>query len=387
MMIPTKDGLSSAFELAWASDQTKECCEQFLGKGIALYNSATNKIIEKSAETRAIVIPKKLLNFDGLNHCKTSFKKNELDHYYDYTRNEMPNPLVIEAGKDGDTYSIGKAVKFTKDTSGNLTPINGCKYVIANLTPTTKEAIDLSKFKVYELDELQIEMIMMNNTLSQAIKVPNTKPEHLVCLYDFPNKPSDNLFVFQPKYPGAVKCFNTLEQAGYHIWDAGQHKVAEQRDIQLAKIECGTICKATYWGEAYVDWCKNEFKTNGFHNLYEFKPTKLIPLKIKSGIETDTYSVGIAEQRVNGITKVDGCKYVVEGFNQTMKNVIDLSGLKVRYEDLFFKPIYMNDLPTVAVHVDKTQPTYLFCLLDYNDELIPDNFIFSQNAKPQDNEL
>lgn len=385
-MMPTKDGLSSALELTLASDKVKECCEQFASKGIVLYNSATNKVIEKSAETRAIVIPKKILNLDGLNYCKVSFKDNELDHYYDYTRKEAPNPLIIEPGKDSDTYTIGKAVKFIADTPDNLMPIKGCKYVIANLAPTAKETIDLSKFKVYELDDLQVERIMMNNTLSQAIKVPNTKPEYLVCLYDFPHQLSDNLFIFQPKYSGAVKCFNKLEKAGYHIWDEKKNKVAEQREIQLAKIECGIQCKAT-WGEAYVDWCKNAFKVNGFHHFYELHPSNPTPLKVKGGAKTDTYSINTAEQRVNGITKVDGCKYIIAGFNQAMEHIIDLSELKVRYEDLFFKPIYMNNTATLAVHLDKIQPTYLFCLLDYNDELIANHFIFAPNAKSPDGDL
>ena len=374
-MVPTKDGLSSAFELAWASDKTKECCDQFLSKGIVLYNSATNKNIEKSVETRAIVIPKKLLNFDGINYCKVSFKINELDHYYDYTRNEMPRPLVIEAGKDSEVYSIGKAVTFTKDTSGNLTPINGCKYVIANLTTTTKEAIDLAKLKVYELDDLQIEMIMMNNTLSQAIKVPNTKPEHLVCLYDFPEKPHKDLFIFQPKYTRALDCFNKLEKAGYHIWDTSQNKVAKQKDMYLTNIDCDWKCVKSS-GESYIEWCKSTLKAAGFHHFYELTPVNPTPLKIKGGAKTDTYTIGSQANE-----KIEGCKYIVSGFNKTMEHVFDLSAIKGK---LFFQEIYMNGTLTKAVHVNDVQPTYLFCLLDYQDELLPSHFI---NAKPQDSEL
>lgn len=383
----TKEGLSSAFELAWASDKTKECCEQFSSKGIVLYNSATHKIIDRSVETRAIVIPKKIWNFDGINYCKVSFKLNELDHYYDYAQIEESNgTLTIEAGSDTETYSIGKTVKLTKDTSGNPIPINGCKYIIANLQPTAQNVLDFSKLKVYELNDIQIRSIMMNNTLSQAIEVPHTKPENLVCLYDFPEQPHDNLFIFQPKYLRALKCFETLEKAGYRVWHSSKNKLATQKDMHLTNIDCDWKCIKSR-GDSYVDWCKNALKTVGFHHFYEFNPVNPSPLKIRGGAETDTYSIGIAEQRIGGITKVEGCKYVLAGFNQTMEHVIDLSNLKVKYGDLFFHQIYMNNTQSVAAHIGKTQPNYVFCILDYNGILVAENFIFAQNAKPQESEL
>lgn len=368
--------VESIWELLWSNlaNPAQECFKQLTEEeGIVLYNSTTNRVIEKSHLANVTIA--KYIYGDRLKHCKVALKEKAVDHYYDF--NQATIPLSIKPGKEHEVYRIGSAVKFAKDNSGNLTPFAGCKYVIANLNGDVKDAFDLTKLNVYELGDLQIDMVLMNNTLTQAIKVADKTPNYLLCLYDFKNKPESSLFTFQPKYKDAVKCYDTLKKANYHLWDIAHNKIAEQRDIQLAKINCGVTC-IPKGQESYIDWCKKEFKATGFHSFYNL----VEPLKIKAGTKDDTYSIGVAEKRISGVvTKVDGCKYVITGFKPDMKQMIDLSQLKedkknIEFKNLEFISIYMNDLPTVAVYVDSNQPKYLFCLYDHKEGLIEENFKF-----------
>lgn len=377
---------------ASSKDQTVQCLEELNKEGVVLYNSTSNKaipmpklFITSPAELKNVDISKYLFNGDPITHCKISFKHQGLDHYYDNFYEDNPRyPININSGKEFEVYSLGIAEKYS---AGKLEQINGCGYVIKNIKSSTQDLIDLTKFEIYETAELEFEKILMNKVESLAIKIPKTTPEYMVCLYDFKDEPQSSMFIFQEKFSRALSCFNTLESKGYHVWSDSLKREMALRDMKLVNIDCDRECRWSIAGDAsfitsdaYLNWCKGALKEKGLNHYYEFDHSKHKTLKVKGGSEDDTYSIGNGELRVNGVHKVDGCKYVIAGFNPKEGNKIDLSGLNgIDHSDLFFQAVYMNDIPTIAVHIDKETPKYLFCVLDHQGELAADNFIFAKD--------